>query len=122
MLQAGQTSDDNMFRVESVEKKQTKNNLGITVDGSELTVTYLPTQEKVVLVRGVETSIPTYYAKFKFLIGSSDDFYVKKGDSFVLPVDPETKYKLVDIQEQEAEITYEPEPGKEVRLKITPKN
>jgi len=37
-------------------------------------------------------------------------------------VDPETKYKLIDIQEQEAEISYEPEPGKEVRLKITPKN
>lgn len=122
MMEAGQTSQDNLFRVESVEKKQGKNNLGITVDQSELTVTYLPTGEKVKLVRGLEATIPTYYAEFEFLLGGGSKFFVKKGDPFVLPVDPDTKYKLIDIQEQEAEISFEPEPGKEQRLKITPKN
>jgi hypothetical protein len=121
MLRAGETSPDQMFRVESVEKKQGKSNLGITVDASELTITYLPTNEKVKLIRGLEEKIPTYYAEFVFEIGSKEPFFVKKGDSFALPVDPATKYKLVDIQEQEAEISHEPEPGKEVKLKIVPK-
>lgn len=121
MLRIGESSSDNMFRVESVEKKQGQNNLGITVDQSELTVTYIPTGESVKLIRGVEQPIPTYYGEFEFVIGGGSKFFVKKGDPFVLPVDPDTKYKLVDIQEQEAEISFEPEPGKEVKLKITPK-
>ena len=122
MMTAGETSSDNMFRVESVERKEGRSDLGITVDQSELTVTYLPTGETVKLTRGLETTIPTYYAEFQFELGGGSKFFVKKGDPFVLPVDPDTKYKLVDIQEQEAEISYEPEPGKEVTLKITPKN
>ena len=122
MLQMGQTSDDNNFRVESIEKKEGRNNLGIVVDQSVLTITYLPTGEKIPLERGKEVTIPTYFAEFEFLIGGGNKFFVKKGDPFVLPVDPDTKYKLIDIQEQEAEISFEPEPGKEVRLKITPKN
>ncbi|MCB1092985.1 MAG: hypothetical protein KDL87_15715, partial [Verrucomicrobiae bacterium] len=65
MLQAGQVSEDNMFRVESVERKQGKNNLGITVDASELTITYLPTGETKKLTRGLEEAIPTYYAEFE---------------------------------------------------------
>lgn len=122
MLRAGETSDDDQFRVESVERKEGRNNLGITVDASELTITYLPTGEKVKLTRGLETTIPTYYGEFEFVLGGGSKFFVKKGDPFVLPVDPDTKYKLVDIQEQEAEISYEPEAGKEIKLKITPKN
>ncbi len=122
MMQAGETSSDNQFRVESVERKEGKNSLGITVDASELTITYLPTGETFKLTRGLETTIPTYYAEFEFQLAGGSKFFVKKGDAFVLPVDPDTKYKLVDIQEQEAEISYEAEPGKEVTLKITPKN
>ena len=122
MLRAGETASDNQFRVESIERKTGKSSLGITVDMSELTVTYLPTGETAKLVRGLETVIPTYYAEFEFQLGGGSKFFVKKGDAFVLPVDPDTKYKLVDIQEQEAEISYEAEPGKEVTLKITPKN
>lgn len=122
MMTAGETSSDGMFRVESVEKAEGKNDLGITVDQSKLTITYLPTGEKKILTRGLEETIPTYYAEFEFELAGGSKFFVKQGDPFVLPVDSETKYKLVDIQEQEAEISYMAEPGKEVTVKITPKN
>lgn len=122
MMRAGETSSDNQFRVESVEKKEGLNNLNIKVDQSELTITYLPDGETYKLTRGLEETIPTYYAEFEFELGGGSKFFVRKGDPFVLPVDPDTKYKLIDIQEQEAEISYELEPGKVNTLKITPKN
>lgn len=122
MMQAGDTSDDNVFRVESVERKTGQNNLGITVDQSELTITYLPTGEKVVLVRGLEKTIPTYFAEFEFSLGGGSKFYVKEGDPFVLPVDPDTKYSLLKVEETEAEVSFEPEPGRTETRKITQKN
>lgn len=122
MMQTGQTSDDDMFRVESVERKEGRSPLGITVDASELTITYLPTGEKFKLTRGLEFTIPTYFAEFLFELGGGSKFYVKKGDPFVLPVDPDTKYTLVDVQEEEAEISWEPEPGQSKSKTITKKS
>lgn len=122
MLRQGEASDDNQFRVESIEKKEGRNNLGITVDASELTITYLPTGEKFKITRGVEFSIPTYFAIFDFALGGGSQITVKKGESFVLPVDPDTKYTLLEVEETEAEISFEPEPGRTETRKIGKKN
>lgn len=120
MMHQGDVSKDGQFRVDSFKRNEATNNLGIKVDASELSVTYVPTGEPVILIRNVDKTIPTYYAELQFSLPGAPEWkeFVKKGDFFSLPIDPETKYKLIDIQENEAQISFEPEPGKERILKI----
>lgn len=120
--QLGENTDDGMIRLDSYEKKEGKNKLGITTDMSELTVTYLPTKRQYTLVKGEPMVIPTYYAILEFGLSKDGPMEpIKEGDSFTLSIDPETKYKLIDIQEDEAQISYESEPGREKTVKITKK-
>ena len=119
----GETSDDGVIRFDSYQQKEGKNNLGITVDMSELTVTYLPTKQQFTLVRRVPMVIPTYYAILEFELDKKGAMApIKQGDFFTLSIDPDTKYKLVDIQEEEAQISYETEPGREQTVKISKNN
>ena len=118
IMRKGDTSPDKLFRIDNFEKKEAVSKLGIRVDASELTLTYLPDERTVKLVRRVKELIPTYYGQFKLSIGNGEEFYVKKGDAFRLPIDPETEYKLIDITEEKAVISFESEPGKEVTIEI----
>ncbi|MCF6311867.1 MAG: hypothetical protein L3J39_05395 [Verrucomicrobiales bacterium] len=119
IMRKGETSPDNKFRIDKFEKKQAVNNLGINADASELTITYLADGREVKLVRRVKNPIPTYFAEFKLKMrNGGEKFHVKKGETFRLPIDPETEYKLIDIDPQKAVISFESEPGKEVTIEI----
>jgi hypothetical protein len=106
LMTKGQVSEDQQFRVESFEEKMIPKG-GISVDASELTITYLPKNEKVVLVRNVDTQIPTYYAEMKFELDPTFQQYVKEGDAFTLTIDPNTKYRVVKVNEASVAITYQ---------------
>ena len=75
-------------------------------DVSELTVENTENENttKVVLVVGTEVDSPDQYACFAFLWDHSE-FTVKKGQPFRLKPEPDVEYKLVDIRENEAQIT-----------------
>lgn len=121
LMRVGEVSKDQQFRIESFEEKTAVNNVGIQADASELTITFLPKSETHVLVRNLDRPIPTYYAEMKFELDSAFQKYVKEGETFNLVVDPETKYRVVKVEENSVSITYQTGTEPEVTVEI-PKN
>lgn len=120
LMTKGQVSGDQQFRIDSFEEKTAPKG-GISVDASEVTITYLPKNEKVVLVRNVDSSIPTYFAEMKFELDPTFKQYVKEGDAFTLTIDPNTKYRVVKVNDASVVITFqtgsEPEQSVEIPKK-----
>ena len=95
------------------------------VDVSELEIFDSLWNEPVVLVHKVKKNIPTYFANFEFRLGSAEQFQVKKEDTFKLPNDENTSYKLVDISESQAlvsRIGNDGVPGAEIPIPYVPQN
>ena len=107
LLKVGEISRDEQFRVESVEEKTERNASGVEVDATEATITYLPKQTNEVLVRNVEKVIPTYFAEMKFELDPQYREYVKEGDAFNIAIDPDTKYRVVKVNESSVLISYQ---------------
>ncbi len=120
-LKVGETSGDKQFRLDSFEEKRAVNNVGIEADATELTITYLPKNEKHVIIRNQDYGVPTYFAELEFLLAPGNKFYVKEGDTFPVVQDPETKYRVTKVNEDSVVITYqtgvEPEQTVEIRKK-----
>jgi hypothetical protein len=120
-LKVGETSEDGQFRLDSVQEKRAMNDVGIEADATELTITYLPKNEEHVIVRNQEYGVPTYFAELEFLLAPGNKFYVKEGDTFPLVKDPETKYRVTQVNEESVIVTYqtgaEPEQTVEIRKK-----
>ncbi len=120
-LKVGETSGDKQFRLDSFEVKRAVNNVGIEADATELTITYLPKNEKHVITRNQDYGVPTYFAELEFLLAPGNKFYVKEGDTFPVVQDPETKYRVIKVNEDSVVITYqtgvEPEQTVEIRKK-----
>ncbi len=107
MMKVGEVSKDQQFRIDSFEEKRAVNNVGIAADATEVTVTYLPTQEKVILVKSVDTIIPTYFAEMGFELDAQFQEFVKEGETFNLTKDPDTKYRVIKVDEDSVTITYQ---------------
>ena len=105
IMSVGETSEDGQFRIESIKENESVNNVGINVDAAELTVTHLPTDTKHIVIRGIEKVIPTFFAEFQFPLGDGKSFYKKIGESFALDLNPDIKYKVIDIQEDRAVVS-----------------
>ncbi len=118
-LRVGETSDDGQFRLDSFEEKQAKNKFGIEVDATVLTITYLPKGDQHELVKDIETVIPTYFAQMQFKLDPSFKEYIKEGDAFNLTIDPETKYRVITVNEDSVAISYQTgdAPLQEVEIK-----
>jgi len=118
LMRVGETSPDEKFRIESFEEKRARNQVGIEVDASVLTLTYLPKNETVELIRNVDTPIPTYFAEMEFPLDSWKE-YVKEGDPFNLVRDPETRYRVVKVEVDSVTIAYQSgaEPEQTVEIK-----
>lgn len=80
-------------------KKETRNE--IEYDLSELTIENTETGKSLVLVYRKEANDPTSFAKFLYLYDNSE-LTVKKDDEFGLVPLPDYKYKLIDINNEEA--------------------
>jgi len=106
LMRVGETSADEQFRIESFEEKRAQGPTGIQVDASVITITYLPKSKTVELIRNIDTVIPTYYAEMEFPLDSWKE-YVKEGDAFNLVRDPETRYRVVKVEEDSVTITYQ---------------
>lgn len=106
-LRVGETSEDGQFRVEAFEEKRARNAAGIEVDASVVKVRYLPKDEIHELVRNVDTPIPTYFAEMKFELDPGYQQYVKEGDAFTLTIDPDTRYRVVKVEEDSVEVSYQ---------------
>lgn len=124
-LRIGETSEDGQFRLDSFEERQAQSSVGIQVDASVLDITYLPTNGKFQLIRNVDTLIPTYFAELAFPLDTAslqgDDRYVKEGDAFNIVIDPETKYRVVEVKESSTVIEYQTGTGPVQTIEIPKK-
>lgn len=120
-VRVGEVSEDGQFRVDAFEEKRERNKMGIEADASVIKITYLPKNEPYELKRGVDTQIPTYFAEMKFELDPQFQQYVKEGDTFNLVTDPDTKYRVVKVNEASVVVTYqtgaEPEQSIEIPKK-----
>lgn len=121
MMKVGEISKDQQFRIESFEEKKAVNNVGIEADATEVSITYLPKQETAVLVKGIDTPIPTYFAEMQFQLDPQFKQYVKEGDTFNLTIDPDTKYRVTKVNEDSVVITYQTGTEPEQTVEITKK-
>jgi len=120
-LKVGETSGDRQFRLDSFEEKRAVNDVGIEADATELTITYLPKNEKHVIVRDQDYSVPTFFAELEFLLDPNKRFYIKEGDTFPLVQDPETKYRVTKVNEDSVVITYQTGTDPEQTVEISKK-
>lgn len=120
-LKIAETSKDAQFRLDGYEEKSAKNASGIEVDASVLKITYLPKNEVVELVRNANTVIPTYFAEMQFELDPSFKQYVKEGDTFNLVIDPDTKYRVVKVEENSVEVSYQTGTESEKTIQISKK-
>lgn len=124
-LKVGEVSKDKQFRVESFEEKRARNNVGIEVDASVLTVNFLPQSKEYQLIRNIDTIIPTYFVELAFPLDPSSlvgkERYVKEGDSFNIVIDPETKYRVVKVNENSVIISYQKGDAPEQTIEINKK-
>ncbi len=94
------------FAVEKFEKKMVPDARTGEKDMSELTITDNLTKKKITLVKDIEANLAEYEAKLEFrLKGRQEQIDVKKGDNFRIPSMPDTTYKVIDIQEDNAVIS-----------------
>lgn len=101
-LQLGDMIQGSPYKVVSYEKKSEIRD-DIERDVSELTIENTITGQKIVLVANREANDPTSFAEFFYELDGST-FQVKKDDTFSLPPETDRKFKLIDINEQEAVI------------------
>lgn len=121
MMKVGEISKDQQFRIESFEEKRAVNNVGIEADATEVVITYLPKQETVVLRKGVDAPVPTYFAEMKFELDPQFKQYVKEGETFNLTADPDTKYRVSKVNEDSVVIIYQTGTEPEQTVEITKK-
>ena len=70
------------------------------------------------MVKRQRKTIPTYFLEVTYKLGELERQYYKIGEEIVLPNDPETKYKIVDIQENSFTISYLDANGSEKKIEI----
>ena len=116
--QLGTITEDGKIKLERFEPLSGQNASGITVDTSKLHVTYVETGAPYELVRRQRVTIPTYFLEVTYKLGELERQHYKIGEEIVLPNDPETKYKVVDIQENSATISFLDANGSEKKIEI----
>jgi hypothetical protein len=115
--QLGTITEDGKIKLERFEELEGTRN-GITIDVSKLHVTYVESGQPFELVRRQKVTIPTYFLEVTYKLGELERQYYKIGEEIVLPNDPETKYKVVDIQENSATISFLDANGSEKKIEI----
>ncbi len=94
------------FIVEKFEKKMVPDPRIGEKDMSELSIVDTLTKKKITLVKDVAVDLAEYEAKLEFrLKGNREPIDVKKGDPFRISIQPDTTYKVIDIQEDNAVIS-----------------
>lgn len=93
----------NRFKALEFEKKEVPDPRTNTRDVSELKILDTATNREFVLVRGEDTNLAEYEARFEYRLLQYREITVKKGENFQLPGTGET-YKVVEVEESEATI------------------
>ena len=120
-LKIGDKVTNTKFKLEKFEyKTQLNPNTGEQEDVSELTVSNVETDEKIVLILNRVTDSPDFYMRFIYeWTNPPMEFVVKKRGEFVLKPNVTEKYKLVDSLEGKAVI--QTPDGKQIEILPDPR-
>lgn len=102
-LKMGDVIHGTPYKLISYKPEHITTEMGLDKDVSKLELENTENGEKVVLINDTVVNSPSSYATFSYLQDVSE-FKVKKGDTFTLSPDKETKYKLIDISKSDAVI------------------
>ncbi|MGB8354415.1 MAG: Amuc_1099 family pilus-like system protein [Chthoniobacteraceae bacterium] len=103
ILKIGDQIVGTKFKLIKFEPKSMTDSNGIDHNISELTIQNTETGAQVVLIYDKQADSPDSYAVFKYLWNNTQ-ITVKKDQEFVLKPEVDVKYKLIDINDQEAVI------------------
>ena len=116
-LQIGDTIAGTRFRIAQYEQKTQPNPAtGGELDVSELTLEETGTKERLKLVKERVMTSPQAVATFVYAGGDRKEFVVKRDEEFALPVDPQIRYKLVDVQPDKAVIVPTQKPDERIEV------
>lgn len=93
------------FEAKKFEKKVVPDPRTGEKDLSELTVYDTVRKNEFVLVKDVETNLADYEAVFESRLGVLEEIKARKGDTFKIPSQGDTTYKVIDIKEDSAVIS-----------------
>lgn len=113
-LKIGDTIHGTPYKLVRYEPKRMTDDNGIEKDISTLELDNTENGDKVTLINDQVVNSPSSYATFSYLYDGTD-LKVKKGDTFVLAPDEQTKYKLIDISKTEA-VIQDVQSGVKVRI------
>jgi len=100
-VKIGEMITGTKFKMMSFKQKMVIDSNGVEKDVSELTLENQENKASVALVVDVIANSPESYAQFRNL-WAKKEFAVKKDGEFTIEPDQETKYKLIDIQDNKA--------------------
>lgn len=104
-LKLGDEIAGTKFKILKFERKNVMNeSTGMERDVSELTIQNTETNEEVVLIYNAVVDSPDSFALFAFLWDNSE-FFVQKDKEFALKPEPKIRYRLLDVNDQQAVIT-----------------
>ncbi len=115
-LKIGDTIRGTRFKLINFKEKYQPNKYGTEMDVSELTLEQEETKEQLTLVKEKMAISPESVANFIYFWGGEREFPVRKDQEFSLPPHEEIKYKLVDVQPDEAVIVNTQKPDEQINI------
>ena len=107
------------FKIVKFTEKHDRNQYGTRVDVSELLLEHRDTKAQVTLVKEKIATSPQSVATFVYSWGGRNEFEVRKDQEFSLKPMEAIKYKLVDVQSNNAVIVNTERPNEPIDIGFT---
>ena len=104
------------FKIVKFTEKHDRNQYGTKVDVSELLLEHRDTKAQVTLVKEKVATSPQSVATFVYSWGGRNEFEVRKDQEFSLKPVEAIKYKLVDVQSNNAVIVNTERPNEPIEI------
>jgi len=104
------------FKIVKFTEKHDRNQYGTKVDVSELLLEHRDTKAQVTLVKEKVATSPQSVATFVYSWGGRNEFEVRKDQEFSLKPVEAIKYKLVDVQPNNAVIVNTEKPNEPIEI------
>jgi hypothetical protein len=108
------------FKIVKFTEKHDRNQYGTRVDVSELLLEHRDTKAQVTLVKEKVATSPQSVATFVYSWGGRNEFEVRKDQEFSLKPVEAIKYKLVDVQSNNAVIVNTERPNEPIEIGFAP--
>lgn len=101
-LKLGDVIRGTQLRVVRFHERYDMARLGTRVDVSELVLENQENDEEIIMVKEKGVSLPRAIANFVYSWGGVREFSLRKGETFLLEPEKQTKYRVIDLQPTKA--------------------